>query len=177
MSIVEEHWRRIAGLHVSDAGDLAVVWLAHDKTADVLHLFDCAIFRDQPPAVIAEGINARGRSTPIAWEKKAEPTRDMLFERGVNVIDPLKEDDAVAEVWSREIWERMRTGRFKVASRLKEWLDEYKTFYRTDTAVPRDSHPLMAATRYAVAQLPWAQPVRRKTSGKKQVNYPKLAII
>jgi hypothetical protein len=173
--VIEDHWKRIAGLHVTEAGDIAVVWMALDKDADTVHLYDCAIFRRQPPAVIAEGITARGRWIPIAWEQKAKPTSDMLQERGCNMIEPLKEDDASAEITSNEIRQRMVTKRFKVPKRVVEWLDEYKTFFRTDTTVPRDSHPLMAATRYAVAQITWARQLRAK--GKKQINHPRLAMI
>ena len=70
--MIEDWWKRIAGLHVTDAGDLAVVWLALDKDADTHPFYDCAIFRGQPPAVITEGISARGRLTPIAWEAKCQ---------------------------------------------------------------------------------------------------------
>ena len=37
-----------------------------------------------------------------------------------------------------------------------------RPIYRDEVKVPRDSHPLMAATRYAVAQLAWARPLRAK---------------
>lgn len=173
--MIEDDWKRIAGLHVTEAGDIAVVWMAFDKDADTIHLYDSAIFRRLPPAVISEGITARGRWIPIAWEQKAKPTSDMLTERGCNMIEPLKEDDASAEIRSNEIRERMLTKRFKVARTLAEWSDEYKTFFRTETTVPRDSHPLMAATRFAVAQLSWARRLRAK--GKKLTNHPRIAMI
>lgn len=173
--MIEDWWKRIAGLHVTEAGDVAVVWLALDKDADTIHLYDAAIFRGQPPAVITEGITARWRGIPIAWEAKAKPTRDMLFDRGLNMIDPLKEDDAQAEIISKEIKGRMLSKRFKVSRSVSEWADEYNTFYKDETKVPRDSHPLMAATRYAVAQLAWARPVRKKS--KKLTNHPRLAMI
>jgi hypothetical protein len=173
--VIEDHWKRIAGLHVTEAGDIATVWLALDKDADTIHCYACAFIRRQPPAVIAEDIAAHGRWIPIAWEKRAQATRDMLIERGMNMIDPLKEDDASAEITSNEIRQRMLSKRFRVSKALAEWTDEYKTFFRTDVTVPRDSHPLMAATRYAVAQLAWAKSLRAK--GKKQTNHPRLAMI
>lgn len=173
--MIEDWWKRIAGLHVTEAGDVAVVWMALDKDADTIHLYDCALFRGQPPAIITEGIGARGRTIPIAWEQKAKPTRDMLFDRGMNMIDPLKEDDALAEITSKEIKGRMLSRRFKVSKSASDWADEYKTFYKTEVSVPRDSHPLMAATRYAVAQIKWARPARAK--GKKLTNHPRIAMI
>lgn len=174
--MIEADWRRIAAIHCQDEGEIAAVWLAHDKAADGVHLYDCAIFRREVLAVIAEGLNARGRWIPVAWEAGAKPIADKLLERGCNMLpDPLKETPAMAEVVSRDIWERMRTGRFKVEARLAEWLDEYKSFYRNETQVPLKSHPLMSATRHGVASLEWARRQHRK--GRKPVNYPRVAII
>jgi hypothetical protein len=176
IGLVEEWWKRIAGLHVTEAGDIGVVWLAHDKDADTIHLYNCAMLRHQPQAVIIEGLTALGRWIPMAWEAKQKPTRDMLMDHGLNLIDPVKEDAALAEITSREIADRMVTGRFKVPKRLSSWLSEYKTFYRSDTTIPRDSHPLMAATRYAVAQIKWAKAVRPK-GARKRVNHVRIAMI
>lgn len=174
--MIAPEWRRICGLHVQDEGEIAAVWLAHDRIPDVLHAYDCAIFRREVMAVIGEGLNARGRWIPIAWEKTAKEVADKLLDRGCNMLpEAEKETQAVREVTSRDIWERMRTGRFKVDKRLSEWLDEYRAFYREDSQVPNTSHPLMSATRHAVAQLDYA---KRQHAGKKRVgNFPRVAIV
>lgn len=174
--MIAPEWRRICGLHVQDEGEIAAVWLAHDKDTDVLHAYDSVIFRREVMAVIGEGINNRGRWIPIAWEKSAKDVADKLLERGCNTLpEAEKETQAIREVTSRDIWERMRTGRFKVDKRLSEWLDEFNQFYREDAQVPNTSHPLMAATRHAVANLGYArrQAPRRRLAG----NYPKVAIV
>lgn len=174
--MIDPRWRRIAGLHVQDEGTLAAVWIARDHETDTLHLYDCARFSREVLAVIGEGLNARGRWIPIAWEKSAEEMSKKLLDRGCNMLpDPIKETDAVAEVVSRDIWERMRTGRFKVDRRLAEWLDEYRNFYREDSQVPRTSHPLMSATRHAVSQLDYAR--RQAQRGEKQTNFPNVTIV
>jgi hypothetical protein len=173
--VIDPTWRRIAGVHVQDDGTLAAVWMALDKSSDVIHLYDACLFRREVLAVIAEGLNARGRWIPVAWEGRSKDMADTLLDRGVNVIpEPVKDAQAAAEVVSRDIWERMRTGRFKVDKRLAEWLDEYKAFYRQDSQVPLTGHPLMSATRYAVEQLPYA---RRQASSRQSINYPNLAIV
>jgi hypothetical protein len=174
--MIEGHWRRISGVHVQDDGTIGVAWMAHDKDADCIHLYDACVFRREVIAVIAEGLNARGRWIPVAWEKAAKGMADKLLDRGCNMLpEPSDDADALAEVTSRDIWERMRSGRFKVDKRLAEWLDEFKTFTREDSKVPKTNHPLMAATRHAVAQLDYAK--RQAPKGQRKTLYPKVAIV
>ena len=171
--MIEDEWTRIAGIHIQEDGEVAAVWMAHDKDSDVIHLYDCCLFKREVLAVIAEGVNARGRWVPVCWVNKE--LSDKLLVRGCGMQPEASDDsESMAEVNSREVWGRMRSGRFKVDRRLKEWLDEYKTFNRQDSKVPRNSHPLMAATRYAIDQLPYAM-AHKSLNNKKM--YPKLAIV
>lgn len=173
--MIEDRWPRIAGIHVRPDGGMAAVWIAHDKDSDCLHLYDCHIFDREVLAVVAEGLNRRGKWVPIAWHQEAKEIADNLLDRGCNTIpEPLKATDAIAEVTAREIEERMRTGRFKVDRQLDGWIEEFRTFHRQDQKMPIDSHPLMAATRHAVAMLEWARP--KPTRGT-NANYPRLAIV
>ena len=175
--MIEDHWKRIAGMHVTEVGDVAFVWIAYEKLTDTITLYECAMFRAQQPAVIAEGVNSRGRWIPLAFRKEDQPMADMLRDRGANTIEAAVVNPPLLEIWSREIRERMNTGRFKVVRRLAEWLDESKTYFRDDAAVPKDSHPLMTATIVAVMQRrDWARALRPKGKAK-QANYPKMAIV
>ncbi len=174
--MIEASWKRIAGIHVPDEGTLSAVWLAHETDADVIHVYDACTFEADVMAVIAEGLNCRGRWVPIAWEKSAEKIIEKLLDRGCNTLpEGPKETQAIAEVRSREIQERMRTGRFRVEKRLKNWIDEAGQFYRQDAQVPLKSFPLMAATRHAMEQIDYAR--RQQTRRKRQTNYPKIAMI
>lgn len=169
-------WKRIAGLEVEGDGLAAVVWLGHDKLSDVVTLYDCCKFNAEVLPVIAEGLNARGRWIPIAWNGKDEDFSDSLLDRGCGVLyDGVKESPQSAEMTSREISERMRTGRFKVDKRMAEWLQEFELFGKQGGKIPTSGYPLMAATRYAISQLEFAKrlqnPVKRKT------NAPRFATI
>lgn len=174
--MIEPEWRRIAGMQVQDDGDIALVWMAHDKTADKVHIYDCCVFRREVLAVIAEGINCRGRWVPVAWSSKAKDVSEKLLERGCNMLpEPVRESQQLAEVQSRDILERMKTHRLKVDRRLQDWLDESRRFYRQDSQVPLSTSPLMAATRHAFADLQYAR--RQRPPGKKERNYPQVAMI
>jgi hypothetical protein len=174
--MIEAHWPRLCGIHVGDAGSIAAVWIAHDKDADTLHLYDVCVFEREVLAVIAEGLKRRGKWIPVAWCQEAAEIAGMLLEHGVNMLPDLdipKNSEAVSEMVSLEIWERMRTGRFKVAKSLTAWLEEFKTFQRQESKVPANTHPLMAATRHALANLSYAQ----RQNARQGINYPQMAIV
>lgn len=175
--MLQPDWKRIAGISTEQDGTIGAVWLAVDRYADTVHLYDCCIFRREVPAVIAEGLNARGRWIPIAWEKSAKGMADMLLDRGCSMIyDPFTDDEVTSEVISRTIWERMRSGRFKVDKRNAEWLDEYKQFFRQEQKIPKTGFPLMSATRNAIGMADeYAHPESPAHSHKK--NYAEMAII
>lgn len=171
--MIEPSWKRIAGIHIKKNGEIAAVWLALDGSTDVVHVYDACVFKREVPVVIAEGLNARGRWIPIAWQN-ADFSK-LLEERGCRMMrEPSDENDSIAELVTRDILERMRTHRFKVSARLKDWIEEYQTFNKVEGAVPRDTHPLMAATRHAMAQIRYAKGESKPTMN--QINYPKLAI-
>lgn len=174
--MVDNASRRIAGIHAQEDGLIGAVWLAHDKDADVVEIYDACLFQREVLAVIAEGMVARGRWIPIAWHRDAKEFADKLLDRGCNMLsEPSIETEVMAEVASRDILERMETGRFLVVSRLKNWIDEAR-FSRSDGKVPRSSHPLMAATRHAYGQLEYAK--RQAKRGQQQAtNFPEVSMI
>lgn len=174
---IEPYWYRICGLQVQEDGQVAAVWLAHDKVCDRVYLYDCHLNRREVLVVQAEAIKRRGARIPVAWPAGCEEITDRLLrDYGVNMLpEAVKDSEAVAETVSLELEERMRTGRFKVDLAQAGWLEEYRTFHRQDGKVPRKSHPLMAATRNAVAMLDWARP--EVMPGAHKSLKPKLAII
>jgi hypothetical protein len=177
--MIEDGWRNICGVHfqpgVSGAG---AVWLALDKKADTVHLWDCALYPTEPPIIIATSLSKHGRWIPIAWENDAKPLVDQLLDRGCNTLpEPVKQTPTQAEATSREIIERLRTGRMKVDKRLADWLDEYRSFRRDEGLVPLKTHPLMAATRYAIAMIDFARVRDRRRGNDRNVNFPKVSMI
>ena len=172
--MIDPSWYRIGGIHCQDSGDIAAGWLAHDKETDTIHLYHACVFKSEPFPMIEEGLNAQGRWIPIAWENKE--VADKLLERGCNMIyEAVKDSDAVASVTARDIQDRMRTGRFKVAKHLKNWWDEMEAYPTVDGRVPRGTHPLMDCTRHAVSMLSYAK--RQAPKKRKNKNYPEVAIV
>lgn len=175
--MISPDWKRIAGMDVQADGTIGVVWLTLDARADRLWVYDSSVFRLEVPAVIADGISNHGRWIPIAWEKKAKPMMETLKRRGLNFThEPHVDDDAVAEAVSRDMWGRMRSGRFSRDSQTAEWKDEYDNFARKEFKVPREGYPLMSATRYACAMFDeWAR--AEVLPGSSRKSYPAVAIV
>lgn len=172
--MIEAHWKRIAGLKTLDDGTAAIVWVAHDHERSVLQVYDTCLWKGETFAHICQGIANRSRWVPVAWSNKA--FADELLSRGVNMLpDPVPEDPAYASVQTTAVWELMRTKQFQVKRGLKEWADEFKSFNKQEGKVPLDSHPLMAATWYAVSQLPYARAEQAYRSSKK--TFPKIAMV
>lgn len=168
--------KRIAAVQIEADGKVAAVWLGHDKISDVVTLYDACIFNAEVLPVIAEGLNARGRWIPIAWGTNAGEFIKKLQERGCNTLyEGVNETPELAEMTSRDIWERMRTGRFKVDKRLAEWTQEFNAITRQDGKIPVAAYPMMAATRYAIAQLSEAKRLAKPVKPTKLK--PKIAMI
>lgn len=167
---------RIAGLQAQDDGVIAVVWLAHDRTTDRVQVYDAVKFSREVLAVVAEGINARGRWIPVAWHKDAKEIADQLLEKHCKMQpEPVQSSQPAIEAVSLSIWERMRSHRLKADKRLGNWVEEFKTYNRQKGQVPTGSHPLMDATRNAICDLKYAR--RQAQRRGVQINYPRLAMV
>ena len=165
--------KRICGLEMQSSGEIAAVWIAFDPENDLTQVYDCFKFqRNEVFAVIASALKARGRHVPVST--RSEELSEALKREGILMTPELASTSQEnADMISREIYERMRTGRFKVDSRLSEWREEFETFNREGNAIPLDSHPLMAATRHAISLLRYA---RGQDSRRSKPVYPKLAV-
>jgi len=171
---MESHHKRIAGMHVTKNGNIALVWLARDPDSDNIHIYDACIFQTEVPAVITESINARGRWIPVAWTH--EEMQRSFLDRGCRMLPEASSDsDEMAEIVSRDLWERIRTKRITVDKRLKNWIEEAQSLERDEGKIPKDSHPLMAATRIAIQQIKSAK--RLQPRHKRQESGRAVAII
>lgn len=174
--MIDPTWKRIAGLHVEDDGVIGAVWMALDWISNVVHVYDAAKLDNEVPAVIVEAIAARGRHYPLAWRKQDKEFADLLLEGGVNVLpDHCTDNQAMIEVVSREIQQKMRTGQFRVDKRVGSWILEYNNFTKDGSHVPKEGFPLMAATRHCIEMLSWAEPERQP--GRDMPNHPKVRIV
>lgn len=174
--MIHETWPRVAAIHCTEGGEIGCVWMAYERDTDTVHLYDSCVLKREVLAVIAESLNARGRYIPVAWRSEDKAISEDLLKRGVNMmVDECDDGDAMAEVISRTIWERMRTHRIKVERRLNDWIEEASSFQRTEGKVPKTGNPLMSATRHAMQMLDQGR--RPASVAKRTALYPKSCVV
>jgi phage terminase large subunit-like protein len=175
---IPNHWARIVGLDLGYDHPTAAVWLAWDRDADVVHLYDSYMRSEATLAIHTAAIKGRGQWIPVAWPHDAyrhvqdlhscEKIADLYRGQGVNMLPKHATFEAGGyglNASVEEILDRMQTGRFKVARHLEEWWGEFRTYHRKEGKIVARKDDLMSATRYAVMMLRYAEANQR-------VHYP-----
>lgn len=170
-------WPRIGALDIGGYDHpTAVVWIAWDRDADIVHLYDAYRQAKQPIAVHASAIKSRGAWIPIAWPHDAHShdkgsgqiIAAQYRKEGVNMMlrhathkpkQGEKEGSGgfSTEAGVSELLERMQTGRFKVNSNLIDWFDEFRMYHRKDGLIVKERDDLMSATRIGHMMLRFAK--------------------
>jgi phage terminase large subunit-like protein len=184
--IIPSHWPRIAAIDFGLEHPTAVVWMAWDRDADVIYVYDCYRVRKEPSiAIHASAINARGKWIPMAWPhdgnndtaqgpQLAKQYRDHEVNMRIEnaKFGETTDDSSVDTRQSRTSVEaglqylnnRMLTSRFKVFEHLNDWFEEYRLYHRKDGKVVKELDDLMSATRYAAMDLRYA--ITKPAGGK-----------
>lgn len=164
-------WPRAAGIDFGWDHPTACVWGAYDPDTDTVHIYDAYRVREQPVAIHAAAIVARGAWIPMAWphdglqhDKGAGiELAEQYRQHGVNMMSEMAqfpdspEHTAVSktsvEAGIADMLDRMLTGRLKVAEHLKDWFDEFRLYHRKDGKIVKEYEDLLSATRYLIMML------------------------
>lgn len=175
--MIREDARRICGLEHDDRGTYAAVWLAQDPQTHRIRVYDCAMWRHgEVLAVLAEGLNARGRWIPIAWADEVLAEKLRRDHKLAMLPAPAPVEGTSVELASRELLQMMRARIFTVDAHCAEWQQEFKTYTKFDDRVPTEGYPMMAATRHAVQCLVRAR-AQSNYAAQQQKNYPKISLV
>jgi len=188
------HWPRLAAMDFGWDHPTAAAWIAWDRDADIVYVYDVHRLREQPPAVHAAAIKGRGEWIPMAWPhdgnndtaagpKLASQYRDL----GVKMLPEMakfpeegdrKDSNTRASLTSveagiSEMLERMNGGRLKVFSHLNDWFEEFRLYHRKDGKIVKVRDDLMSATRYAIMTLRFAAlpPKPNKINHRRATNW------
>lgn len=178
LGAIPEHWPRIAALDFGWDHPTAAVWLAYDRETDTVHLYDCYRRREQPVAIHASAIRARGDWIPVAWphdgnnDSAAGPQLSKQYaDEGLKMLpnhaqyQPINgstQDNARANLMSveagvQDMLNRMNSGRLKVARHLNDWFEEFRLYHRKDGKIVKERDDLLSATRYGIMCLSSAE--------------------
>jgi phage terminase large subunit-like protein len=164
---IPKHWSRLCGLDIGWDHPTAAVWIAWDRDADVIHVYDCYRVKEQTPVVHAAALNARGKWIPVAWPHDGlqhDPGSGITIaqqyrDNGANLLKEkatFPDGSNGLEAGIMDMLDRMKTGRFKVAAHLNDWWEEFRLYHRKDGEIVKVGDDLMAASRYALMMLRFA---------------------
>lgn len=187
---IPKHWARICGIDFGIDHPAAGVWLAHDRDSDTIYVTDCYKMSGETAVYHAGAIKARDPQSqiPVAWphdgmtrdKGTGVPLKEQYRKHGVRMMrDSARYDDKTGgaqgvEPAVLEIYERMKTGRFKVFANLSQWFDEFRMYHRKGGLIVAKKDDIMSATRIAVMELRHARTI---TSIKAIVNHPTKSML
>jgi len=176
---IPDHWPRICGLDFGWDHPTAAVWMAYNRDTDTIHVYDCYRQKEASPVIHAAAIKARGDWIPVAWphdgnnETAAGAGASLASQyrkQGVNMLavhatHPVTADGKgggnSVEAGVMEMLSRMQTGRFKVASHLTEWFEEFRLYHRDNGKIVKLRDDLLSACRYGQMMLRKAETAPR----------------
>lgn len=189
---ISKHWPRLCGLDFGYTHPTAAIWLAWDREADVIYLYDAYRVKEQLVPVHAAALQARGKWIPVAWPhdgendtavgpQLAKQYRDagcnMLPERAHYLVHNDGEDTPKStvsvEAGLQDMLTRLQTGRLRVFGHLHDWFEEFRLYHRDEGKVVKLRDDLMCATRYGIMMLRHAitEPVVRAINHQRHRNW------
>lgn len=166
---IPDHWPRICGIDFGWDHPGAAAWLAWDRDADCVYLYDCYRASKMPSALHAAAINARGNWIPVSWPHDGDQTEKssgvaliaQYRSHGVNALadhahmpvpnpkggEPLRSLSVEASVLA--MVDAMLEERFKVFETCETWFSEFRTYHRKDGQIVKVADDTICASRYA----------------------------
>jgi phage terminase large subunit-like protein len=170
--LIPPHWPRIVGIDFGWDHPTAAAWIAWDRDADTVHIYDTYRVKEATPVIHAAAIKARGE-WPVAWphdglqHDKGSGLQLAVQYRNLGVAmlaDKAEFADGTngVEAGVLAMLDRMQTGRLKVAGHLTDWFEEFRLYHRKDGKLVKEGDDLISATRYALMCLRFARIQNRK---------------
>lgn len=158
-------WPQIIGIDFGTDHPFAAVWLAWDRDNDCIYVTQCYRVSDQSPMLHAAAIRSMpgGVWIPVAWPhdglqrqgngETLEQVAAQYKRYGLNMLpDRAMFDDQSnsVEAGLMDMLDRMQSGRWKVFSTCKDWLEEFRMYHRKDGKIVKIRDDAISASRYAL---------------------------
>ena len=159
------HWPQIGGMDFGYDHPFAAVKLAHDRDNDVVYV--AAEYRKSQatPVIHAAALKPWGAWLPWAWphdglrkdkDASGKEYSALYREQGLAMLAEkatFEDGGNGVEAGLIEMLDRMQTGRWKVFSTCRAWLEERRLYHRRDGVVVKERDDALSASRYAFMTL------------------------
>jgi len=180
-------WVWIGGLDFGWDHPTAAIKMAWDRDNDIVYITQAYKRSQTTPLIHCGALRPWGSELPWSWPHdgyqhdkggSGQELRSQYEGHGLNMLPDhatFEDGGNGVEAGLMDMLSRMQTGRFKVASHLEEWFEEFRLYHREDGKVVKEYDDLMAATRYALMMLRFAEIEGGQTWAK--LDYPELGIV
>lgn len=166
------HWPKLWSIDFGIGHPFAAVLNVWDRDADVIHVIHGFRMKDGRPIDHAKAMKGYGMDIPVAWPRdgtnrdagSGTPLSRFYKEEGLRMLPEhatWPDGSISTEAGVQEMYDRMTTGRYKVARHLKDWWEEFRIYHRKDGLIVKLQDDLISASRIGVMAKRFA-----KVSGK-----------
>ena len=170
LEYIPPHWAKIWGIDFGIDHPFAAVLLLWDKDNDIIHVHHALRLSNSVPVMQAQAMRAIGAQVPVAWphdgndrEKgSGEPLAGLYRREGLRMLAEhakFQEGGISPEAGVLEIDTREKSGRWKIAAHLSEFLEERRQYHRVKGLLIKERDDLLSAARYGMMMKRFAQVV------------------
>ena len=161
--VLPQHFKVLAAIDFGIAHPTAVCSAAYDPDKDTIYITKGYKVAGEIPAIHAASINSQNPGYPIVYPHDGDNDRgtgesycDMYRASGVDMAHKFHNEDQTNFVEPGLMWiyERMRTGRFKVFNNVDEFFPEFRRYHRKNGKIVKTFDDFMDAVRYAAIMVP-----------------------
>lgn len=183
---IPNHWARINGIDFGIDHPGAGVFCAHDRDSDTFYVYDAFKVAGQTAIYHADALKKHGEWIPNAWPHdgiqrdpgSGKALKDLYRGHGLHMLKEhahyRDERGNHREPGVIEMFEYMRTGRFKVFGHLTQWFEEKRLYHRKDGQIVAKKDDILSATRYAFIMRRYARAGRPVVRTKPKFTRPIL---
>ena len=158
---IQRSWAMIGGMDFGWDHPFAAVHMAWDRDRDVFYIIDEYRQREATPIIHAAALRPWGDWLPWAWphdglqhdKGSGDQLADQYKKQGLKML-PEKatfvDGTNGVEAGVSDILQAMQTGKFKVFSTCRMWLEEFRLYHREDGKIVKERDDLISASRYAL---------------------------
>lgn len=169
------HWFYGWGVDFGIGHPFAATLMAWDKDADTMHILHTVRMADKRPIDHVAAMKPFLGAAPVSWPQdghqrekgSAEHLYTLYKKQGLKMMSHHAthvDGSNGTEAGIVEMTQYMTTNRFKVASHLEDWWEEYRNYHRKDGMIVKFKDDIMSATRTGFMmrrffkQLPYLDP-------------------
>ena len=166
------HWPRLCAIDFGWDHPTACVWIAWDRDADIIYVYDSYSMSQETVPIHASAINSRGKWIPVIWpmdgrqadKGSGKSLTEQYRQEGVNMTrehfsnppsQGMKEGTGgnSVEAGVMEMLVRMQTKRLKIFKNQGKLMEEMRMYHRKDGKIVPKHDDVISALRYCVMSL------------------------